>query len=190
MADELDGFLDPAQLVSAATFAEVGRWLTGADPTDIVDIVMDTAPSWWSGLDEDVDETLTSMAELLLDDPDVDLAMIGLTRAGYRLGRLLVGERPHADPAPDLLAHAERIEAVDGDRLLDHLPDEATPLALWLSEELIRRNGWWRGRTDVIDDEEVPEDLAELRGAGIAAVEIGFCAALVEHDLLVGRGPG
>lgn len=122
-----------------------------------------------------------------LSQPLLDPATIGLVRAGYRLGRLLTGDEPHTSPAPPLADHLNTLESLEGALLLDHLPKEATPLSLWLSEELIRRNGWWRGRTDEVDEESVPDDLQELRGAGIAAADLGLCTALLERDLLLDR---
>lgn len=186
----IDDLIDPADVLSAETVAELATRLAGADPVDIVDEVMDTGDEWWIGLDPLVLDVLVALAGDLLDDSAHDPAMIGLVRAGYRLGWMLTGDEPHAapaPPAPPLADHLNTLESLDGALLLDHLPSEATPLSLWLSEELIRRNGWWRGSTDEVDEDPVPDDLQELRGAGIAAVDLGMCASLLEHDLLVGR---
>jgi hypothetical protein len=176
--------VDPADVLSAETVAELATRLAGADPLDIVDEVMDTGDEWWIGLDPVVLDVLTCLARDLLDDSAHDLAMVGLVRAGYRLGRLLTGDEPHAAPGPPLVDHLNSLETLDGALLLEQLPDEAAPLSLWLSEELIRRNGWWRGRMDEVDEDQVPGDLQELRGAGIAAADLGLCASLLEHDLL------
>lgn len=179
--------VDPADVLSAETVAELATRLAGADPLDIVDEVMDTGDEWWIGLDPLVLDLLVALASDLLDDSAHDPAMIGLVRAGYRLGRLLTGDEPLAALAPPLVDHQNTLESLDGALLLDHLPAEATPLSLWLSEELIRRNGWWRGRADEVDDGRLPDDLQALRGAGIVAVDLGMCASLLEHDLLLGR---
>ena len=180
-------FIDPADVLSAETVDELGARLAGSDPLDIVDEVMDTGEDWWIGLDPAVDAALIAVVDDLLDDPVHVPAMVGLARAGYRLGRLLMGDVPHPIPGPPLADHLATLELMEGSLLLDHLPKEATPLSLWLSEELIRRNGWWQGRTDDIDDENLPDDLDELRGAGIVAADLGMCAALLEHDLSAGR---
>lgn len=184
---DLDDLVDPADVISALTVEQTATALAGLDPVDIVDEVMDTTNDWWDGIDPSMLAVLDDLATGLLEDASHDVAMIGLGRAGYRLGRILLGDGPHPDQAPPMIAYLDTIASFEGTLLLDHLPREATPLTIWLSEELIRRNGWWQGRTDEIGADDAPEDLQELRGAGIVAADLGWATAMIEHDLLAGR---